>query len=397
MKRIGWELKKILADRALWVLLTACVIVQGCFLCGNLEQRDQLRWWNDLIGRTGSSVTAESLDTLREYSQTEHEALDAGKKPSWAAYIYLAYQQLDSLDALIEDAAQSLEQVQDFSPDMLLPTAEGESTHTRLEMERDNAIRARAAQANAAHEADYFSLGEVFSGREALFRTLFFFFYLEMILTAAYVAARSASLEFAEGTQQLVYTCRCGRKFQRDKLAAVLTAVAGIYLLCAAVMAAAYLLVYPQRHFLLVPYSAEPFASGLSRFPVSFLGYMLLHLALGFVIVIVLAALMFGLTAWGRSPMIGVSAFLAIGAALMTTGGIVQPELAALAHNPVSLLLAVNPRTREVTINTANWFCYTGRPIDLPHIEWISLLLWAAATALLCAVMIRRFRRREVV
>lgn len=394
MKIIGWELKKILSDRALWVLLAVCVTIQACLLCGNLDQRGTLRWWNDLIGRTGATVTAESLEELRAYSNTEQECIKAGRTPQWAPHSYQAADQLDSLDSLIEEASGKLQSSQDFLSESLLP-ANGEDT--ALECRRNGDIRMRAAQANLSGEAHYFSAGEFFPGRAAFFPTLILFFYLEMLLISAYITSRSASLEFADGTQQLVYTCRRGRRLQCDKLAACLIAITFLYLIGAILLLGGYLLLYPQWNFLSVPYSADPFASGLSRFPVSFLGYILLHLGLGFLIVLVTAVLMFGLTAWGRSPMLGIAGFLAAGVAMMMTGGITHPTLALIAVNPISLLIAVNPITREVSLNVANWFCYTGRALDLPHVEWITALLWGIAVALLCAVMIRGFRKREVV
>lgn len=397
MKIIGWELKKILSDRALWVLLAACVIVQAALLCSPLDQRSQLDWWNDLAGNTGTAITAESLEKLENYSESERELIQSGKNPSWAEHPYQAAMQLDQLDAVREEGGVNAVTKQDFSPDLFVPAAEGGAKQTPIETYRDDAIRARIAQANQSQEANFFSAGSFFPARESLFSMTFLFFYLEMILAAVYLSARSASLEFSDGTQQLVYTCRRGRKLQRSKLAACLIAVTGIYLIFAALLAAAYLLLYPQWNFLSVPYSADPFAAGLSRFPVSFLGYMLLHLALGYLILLVLTLFIFGLTSWGRSPMIGIAIFLTGGTAMMMTGGITNPALAPLAVNPVSLLVSVNPVTRAVTLNAAKWFCYTGRALDLPYMEWITVLLWGIAAALLCAVMIRRFRKREVV
>lgn len=88
MKIIGWELKKILSDRALWVLLAACVIVQAALLCSPLDQRNQLDWWNDLAGNTGTAITAESLEKLENYSKAERESIQSGKNPSWAEHPY---------------------------------------------------------------------------------------------------------------------------------------------------------------------------------------------------------------------------------------------------------------------------------------------------------------------
>lgn len=397
MKIIGWELKKVLSDRALWVLLAACMIVQGFLLCSNLDQRGQLARWNELAGRTGPAINAESLEKLQNYAKTERESIQSGKKPVWAEQPYQASVWLDQLDAICEEAAAKVDTKQDFSPEIFVPAPADNAKQTPLENHRNDAIRARIAQANQAQEADFFSAGNVFLAGGNLFSMAFLLFYLEMILAAVYLSSRSASLEFSDGTQQLVYTCRCGRHLQRSKLAACLIAVTGIYLLCAALMVAAYLLLYPQWNFLSVPYSADPFAAGLTRFPISFLGYMLLHLVLGYLILLVLTLFIFGLTAWGRSPMIGIAVFLAGGTAMMMTGGITDPALASVAVNPGSLLVSVNPVTREVVLNTANWFCYTGHALDLPHVEWITALLWGVGAALLCAVMIRGFRKREVV
>lgn len=393
MKIIGWELKKVFADRALWVLLAVCVTIQACLLCVNLNQRGTLHWWNGLIGQTGAAVTAESLEELRAYSNTEQEYIKAGRAPQWAPHSYQAADQLESLDSLIEEASGELQSSQDFLSESLLP-ANGEDT--ALECRRNGDIRMRAAQANLSGEAHYFSAGEFFPGRAALFPTLLLFFYLEMMLISAYITSRSASLEFADGAQQLVYTCRRGRRLQRDKLAACLIAITFLYQIGAILLLGGYLLLYPQWNFLSVPYSADPFASGLSRFPVSFLGYILLHLGLGFLIVLVTAVLLFGLTAWGRSPMIGIAGFLAAGVAMIMTGGITHPALAPIAVNPISLLIAVNPVTQEISLNVANWFCYTGRPLDLPHIEWITVLVWATVAVLLCAGAFRIFHKREI-
>lgn len=376
MKIFGWELKKILSDRALWILLAACMAVQAALLCSPLDQRSQLDWWNDLAGHTGTAITAESLEKLENYAKTERELIQSGKNPAWAEHSYQAAVQLDQLDAVREEAGVNAVTKQDFSPDLLVPASADSAKQAPIETYRDDAIRARITQANRTQEANFFSAGSFFPARESLFSMTFLFFYLEMILAAVYLSARSASLEFSDGTQQLVYTCRRGRKLQRSKLAACLIAVTGIYLICAAFFAAAYLLLYPQWNFLAVPYSADPFAAGLIRFPVSFLGYMLLHLALGYLIILVLTLLIFGLTSWGRSPMIVIAIFLTGGTAMMMTGRITNPALAPVAVNSASLLISMDPVIHDVTLNTASWFCYTGRPLDLPYIEWIAVLLW---------------------
>ena len=206
---------------------------------------------------------------------------------------------------------------------------------------------------------------------------------------------RSASLEFAEGTQQLVYTSRRGRALQRSKLAACLIAVTAVYWAGAAVLLGVWLAVCPQGAYLALPFSADPFAPGLSRFPVSFAGYMTLQLGMGFLIVLALSLLMFGLTARGHSPAIGIAVFCAAGIAMAAAGLIQQPELFPVAVNPVSLLFSLSLQG-TININSGDWFCYTGKPLSLPHIELISVLLWAALFALLCIAMLRRFQKREV-
>ena len=396
MKIIGWEVRKIFTDKALWLLLFVCMALVIAAVLPSGYDREGLVSWNALIAQTGTQITPESVEKLESIAREAEEDLAVGR-PTLGAYdLFTSSPRLDQINSLISTARSVLETEQDFAPDGLIPAAaDNESEQTVLEKYRDSAIRARAEQANASGERDYFSLGYFLSAREDLFSLVFPLFFAAMILAAGYLTARSASLEFAEGTQQLVYTSRRGRALQRSKLAACLIAVTAVYWACAAVLLGAWLAVCPQGAYLALPFSADPFAPALSRFPVSFAGYMTLQLGMGFLIVLALSLLMFGLTARGHSPAIGIAVFCAAGIAMAAAGLIQQPELFPVAVNPVSLLFSLSLQG-TININSGDWFCYTGKPLSLPHIELISVLLWAALFALLCIAMLRRFQKREV-
>ncbi len=388
MKIIGWEVKKVFADKALWVLITVCMALVIAAVLPSGYDRESLVGWNALIAQTGTQITPESVEKLESavHEAAEKHASDPSGYAPW----------LNQTGFVISAARSALETEQDFAPDGLIPAAaDNESDQTALEKYRDRAIRARAEQANASGERDYFSLGYFLSAREDLFSLVFPLFFAAMILAAGYLTARSASLEFAEGTQQLVYTSRHGRALQRSKLAACLIAVTAVYWVCAAVLLGAWLAVCPQGAYLALPFSADPFAPGLSRFPVSFAGYMMLQLGMGFLIVLALSLLMFGLTARGSRPVIGIAVFCAVGIAMAVAGVIRRPELFAVAVTPVSLLFSLSPQG-TIQLNSGSWFCYTGDPLSLPHIELISVLSWAALFALLCIAMLRRFQKEEV-
>lgn len=390
MKIIGWEFKKIFSDKALWVLIAVCMALVIAAVLPSGYDRESLVGWNALIAQTGTQITPESVEKLESavHEAEEKRVSDPSEYAPW----------LNQTDFVIGSARSVLETEQDFAPDGLIPAAaaDNESEQTVLEKYRDSAIRARAEQATASGERDYFSLGYFLSAREDLFSLVFPLFFSAMILAAGYLTARSASLEFAEGTQQLVYTSRRGRALQRSKLAACLIAVTAVYWACAAVLLGVWLAVCPQGAYLALPFSADPFAPGLSRFPVSFAGYMALQLGMGFLIVLALSLLMFGLTARGHSSAIGIAVFCAAGIAMAAAGLIQQPELFPVAVNPVSLLFSLSLQG-TININSGDWFCYTGKPLSLlPHIELVCVLLWAALFALLCIVMLRRFQKREV-
>ena len=390
MKIIGWEFKKIFSDKALWVLIAVCMALVIAAVLPSGYDRESLVGWNALIAQTGTQITPESVEKLESavHEAEEKRVSDPSEYAPW----------LNQTDFVIGSARSVLETEQDFAPDGLIPAAaaDNESEQTVLEKYRDSAIRARAEQATASGERDYFSLGYFLSAREDLFSLVFPLFFSAMILAAGYLTARSASLEFAEGTQQLVYTSRRGRALQRSKLAACLIAVTAVYWACAAVLLGVWLAVCPQGAYLALPFSADPFAPGLSRFPVSFAGYMALQLGMGFLIVLALSLLMFGLTARGHSSAIGIAVFYAAGIAMAAAGLIQQPELFPVAVNPVSLLFSLSLQG-TININSGDWFCYTGKPLSLlPHIELVCVLLWAALFALLCIVMLRRFQKREV-
>ncbi len=387
MKIIGWELKKVFADRALWVLIAVCMALVIAAVLPSDYDRESLTGWNTLIAQTGTQITPESVEKLESIAHEAEENL--ASDPSESAL------RLTQIGFVINTARSVLETEQDFAPDGLIPAADNKSDQTALEQYRDSAIRARAEQANESGERDYFSLGYFLSAREDLFSLVFPLFFAATILTAGYLTARSASLEFAEGTQQLVYTSRRGRALQRSKLAACLISVTAVYWAGAAVLLGVWMIACPQGSYLALPFSADPFAPGLSRFPVSFAGYMLLQLGMGFLIVLALSLLMFGLTARGSRPAIGIAVFCAVGIAMAAAGVIQWPELFPVAVNPVSLLFSLSLQG-TININSGDWFCYTGKPLSLPHIELISVLLWAALFALLCIAMLRRFQKREV-
>lgn len=396
MKILRWELKKIFMDKALWLLLAACVAIQAVCLWSDFDRREELLRWNGLIEQIGTQITPEAVRKLNALTQEAHDALDAGEIPLGAADQYGAYYRLEKLENLAAYAEAALNSELDFSPDRLLPPADGDSRATGLEQYRDGQIRMRAAQAGIRGERRYFSLGSFLPERESLFSGLFLVFYALMILTAGYVAARSASLEFAEGTQQLVYTCRRGRRLQHNKLMACLIAVTAIYLTGALLLASGYLICYPQGMYLSSPFSADPYAPGLSRFPVSYLGYMFLHLGLGYLIVLVLTLLMFSLVLRRRNPAAGIFLFLSAGAAMVVLGVFRIPELAPLAVNPITLLFSFDTQAMQFSLNSGSWFCYNGNPLSLPHIELLGVLLWSILFALVYLVMIKSFQKREV-
>ena len=382
MKIFRNEFIKSASDKIVYVFIILSLLVNFGVLIQHSSYRDSTKFINGVISETGAEITPESLKQMKAIAQGKYDSLAKSFKEKYK-------KEPQSIDEIFMYMSGSVKDGDYY-------TAEIENYNTLMSM-IENAETQLLKAGTENENAGYFTSPGVSLVNELLYSKLLILIYIEMSLLGAYMVLKSVYHEFNKDTQSVIFSTKTGRSLQGVKLYTGLVSIAVIYWFISLLSIIAYFIFYRMDGFLNLPVSL----AGINT-PYNFtvITYLIVHLLIGYLLVIVFSLLSFALALQIKNQYMGLVAYLGITTLMFILSigaGENSPALMrALAYNPVTLLINLGTGNNIFTINTDKWFVSeTGIFTDKNSVLWVASL-WAALSVTLAAVSSRIFRKKDI-
>lgn len=382
MKIFRNEFIKSASDKIVYVFIILSLLVNFGVLIQHSSYRDSTKFINGVISETGAEITPESVKQMKAIAQEKYDSLAKSFKEKYK-------KEPQSIDEIFMYMSGSVKDGDYY-------TAEIENYNTLMSM-IENAETQLLKAGTENENAGYFTSPGVSLVNELLYSKLLILIYIEMSLLGAYMVLKGAYHEFNKDTQSVIFSTKTGRSLQGVKLYTGLVSISVIYWFISLLSIIAYFIFYRMDGFLNLPISL----AGINT-PYGFtvITYLIVHLLIGYLLVIVFSLLSFALALQIKNQYMGLVAYLGI-TTLMFILSIGAEEnspalMRALAYNPVTLLINLGTGNTIFTINTDKWFVSgTGLFTDKNSVLWVASL-WAALSVTLAAVSSRVFRKKDI-
>lgn len=382
MKIFRNEFIKSASDKIVYVFIILSLLVNFGVLIQHSSYRDSTKFINGVIAETGAEITPESLKQMKAIAQEKYDSLAKSFKEKYK-------KEPQSIDEIFMYMSGSVKDGDYY-------TTEIENYNTLISMIKN--AETQLLKAGTENEnAGYFTSPGVSLVNELLYSKLLILIYIEMSLLGAYMVLKSVYHEFNKDTQSVIFSTKIGRSLQWIKLYTSLISISAIYWFISLLSLTAYFIFYRMDGFLNLPISL----AGINT-PYNFtvITYLIVHLLIGYLLVIVFSLLSFALALQIKNQYMGLVAYLGI-TTLMFILSIGAEEnspalMRALAYNPVTLLINLGTGNNIFTINTDKWFVSgTGLFTDKNSVLWVASLC-AALSVTLAAVSSRVFRKKDI-
>lgn len=382
MKIFRNEFIKSASDKIVYVFIILSLLVNFGVLIQHSSYRDSTKFINGVIAETGAEITPESLKQMKAIAQEKYDSLAKSFKEKYK-------KEPQSIDEIFMYMSGSVKDGDYY-------TTEIENYNTLISMIKN--AETQLLKAGTENEnAGYFTSPGVSLVNELLYSKLLILIYIEMSLLGAYMVLKSVYHEFNKDTQSVIFSTKIGRSLQWVKLYTGLVSISVIYWFISLLSIIAYFIFYRMDGFLNLPVSL----AGINT-PYNFtvITYLIVHLLIGYLLVIVFSLLSFALALQIKNQYMGLVAYLGI-TTLMFILSIgaeenSSPLMRALAYNPVTLLINLGTGNNIFTINTDKWFVSeTGIFTDKNSVLWVASL-WAALSVTLASVSSRIFRKKTI-
>lgn len=382
MKIFRNEFIKSASDKIVYVFIILSLLVNFGVLIQHSSYRDSTKFINGVIAETGAEITPESLKQMKAIAQEKYDSLAKSFKEKYK-------KEPQSIDEIFMYMSGSVKDGDYY-------TTEIENYNTLISMIKN--AETQLLKAGTENEnAGYFTSPGVSLVNELLYSKLLILIYIEMSLLGAYMVLKSVYHEFNKDTQSVIFSTKTGRSLQGVKLYTGLVSISVIYWFISLLSIIAYFIFYRMDGFLNLPVSL----AGINT-PYNFtvITYLIVHLLIGYLLVIVFSLLSFALALQIKNQYMGLVAYLGITTLMFILSigaGENSPALMrALAYNPVTLLINLGTENNIFTINTDKWFVSeTGIFTDKNSVLWVASL-WAALSVTLAAVSSRIFRKKDI-
>lgn len=382
MKIFRNEFIKSASDKIVYVFIILSLLVNFGVLILYSSYRDSTKFINGVIAETGAEITPESLKQMKAIAQEKYDSLAKSFKEKYK-------KEPQSIDEIFMYMSGSVKDGDYY-------TTEIENYNTLISMIKN--AETQLLKAGTENEnAGYFTSPGVSLVNELLYSKLLILIYIEMSLLGAYMVLKSVYHEFNKDTQSVIFSTKTGRSLQGVKLYTGLVSISVIYWFISLLSIIAYFIFYRMDGFLNLPVSL----AGINT-PYNFtvITYLIVHLLIGYLLVIVFSLLSFALALQIKNQYMGLVAYLGITTLMFIlsigAGENAPALMKALAYNPVTLLVNLGTGNNILTINTNKWFVSgTGLFADKNSVLWIASL-WAALSVTLAAVSSRVFRKKDI-
>lgn len=382
MKIFRNEFIKSASDKIVYVFIILSLLVNFGVLIQHSSYRDSTKFINGVISETGAEITPESVKQMKAIAQGKYDSLAKSFKEKYK-------KEPQSIDEIFMYMSGSVKDGDYY-------TAEIENYNTLISMIKN--AETQLLKAGTENEnAGYFTSPGISLVNELLYSKLLILIYIEMSLLGAYMVLKSVYHEFNKDTQSVIFSTKTGRSLQGVKLYTGLVSISVIYWFISLLSIIAYFIFYRMDGFLNLPVSL----AGINT-PYNFtvITYLIVHLLIGYLLVIVFSLLSFALALQIKNQYMGLVAYLGITTLMFIlsigAGENSSPLMRALAYNPVTLLINLGTGNNIFTINTDKWFVSeTGIFTDKNSVLWVASL-WAALSVTLAAVSSRIFRKKTI-
>ena len=382
MKIFRNEFIKSASDKIVYVFIILSLLVNFGVLIQHSSYRDSTKFINGVIAETGAEITPESLKQMKVIAQRKYDSLAKAFKEKYK-------KEPQSIDEIFMYMSGSVTDGDYY-------TTEIENYNTLMSM-IENAETQLAESKAKDVKAGYFTSPGVSLVNELLYSKLLILIYIEMSLLGVYMVLKSVYHEFNKDTQSVIFSTKTGRSLQGVKLYTGLVSISVIYWFISLLSIIAYFIFYRMDGFLNLPVSL----AGINT-PYGFtvITYLIIHLLIGYLLVIVFSLLSFALALQIKNQYMGLVACLGITTLMFIlsigAGENATALMRALAYNPVTLLVNLGTGSDILTINTDKWFVSgTGIFTDKNSVLWAASL-WAALSLTLAAVSSRIFRKKTI-
>lgn len=382
MKIFRNEFIKSASDKIVYVFIILSLLVNFGVLIQHSSYRDSTKFINGVISETGAEITPESVKQMKAIAQEKYDSLAKSFKEKYK-------KEPQSIDEIFMYMSGSVKDGDYY-------TAEIENYNTLISMIKNAETQLLKAKTEN-EKVGYFTSPGISLVNELLYSKLLILIYIEMSLLGAYMVLKSVYHEFNKDTQSVIFSTKTGRSLQGVKLYTGLVSISVIYWFISLLSIIAYFIFYRMDGFLNLPVSL----AGINT-PYGFtvITYLIVHLLIGYLLVIVFSLLSFALALQIKNQYMGLVAYLGITILMFILSigaGENSPALMrALAYNPVTLLINLGTGNNIFTINTDKWFVSeTGIFTDKNSVLWVASL-WAALSVTLAAVSSRIFRKKTI-
>lgn len=382
MKIFRNEFIKSASDKIVYVFIILSLLVNFGVLIQHSSYRDSTKFINGVIAETGAEITPESLKQMKAIAQEKYDSLAKSFKEKYK-------KEPQSIDEIFMYMSGSVKDGDYY-------TTEIENYNTLISMIKN--AETQLLKAGTENEnAGYFTSPGVSLVNELLYSKLLILIYIEMSLLGAYMVLKSVYHEFNKDTQSVIFSTKIGRSLQWIKLYTSLISISVIYWFISLLSLTAYFIFYRMDGFLNLPISL----AGINT-PYNFtvITYLIVHLLIGYLLVIVFSLLSFALALQIKNQYMGLVAYLGITTLMFIlsigAGENAPALMRVLAYNPVTLLINLGTGNNILTINTDKWFVSgTGIFTDKNSVLWVASLC-AALSVTLAAVSSRIFRKKDI-
>lgn len=382
MKIFRNEFIKSASDKIVYVFIILSLLVNFGVLIQHSSYRDSTKFINGVIAETGAEITPESVKQMKAIVQEKYDFLAKAFKEKYK-------KEPQSIDEIFMYMSGSITDGDHY-------TTEIENYNTLMSM-IENAETQLTESKTKEVKAGYFTSPGVSLVNELLYSKLLILIYIEMSLLGAYMVLKSVYHEFNKDTQSVIFSTKTGRSLQGVKLYTGLVSISVIYWFISLLSIIAYFIFYRMDGFLNLPVSL----AGINT-PYNFtvITYLIVHLLIGYLLVIVFSLLSFALALQIKNQYMGLVAYLGITTLMFIlsigAGENSSPLMRTLAYNPVTLLVNLGTGNNILTINTNKWFVSgTGLFTDKNSVLWVASL-WAALSVGFAAVSSRIFRKKTI-
>ncbi len=402
MRILGFEFRRILSDKLLWIFAAVSVLINFMLVFANAPDADRCIW----LGENCGPVTEDSVaifekdcNSKLQNAQKRYTALYGGETDD-IDVLYLRGCIGDENDyevmILQMQMASHGRAVLDGNYHFALDTFAA-SRGSMFTFQVEDAHE-RIVEMNKNGETAQFSPFRFSNARETLYGMLLPAVVIETAIISVYIVLRSLEVEFAHGTASVVYCTRTGRRLNLIKTLSAVGVMTVLYAAISAASLTAYFILTRQGVSLSSYVAASVYPGQLPKSSMTELQYLAATIFVGYAVPVVMTLLSAAVGNYQSNSYFGLAVMGAVVGIMilfqrMCTGTMTLGNL-ILAGNPMALLLKF--KDGKLLFRMGELFSYTPDCYSAPLFECAVAAAWLSAGMIILFFARRYFRRKDL-